>query len=83
MAAGAPSAASPAGASVEDLIAKDKALNEANAWVQELEKNRADLESCLNQEQEPGQPAATSPAAVAVSTRCSTEGSVATGRACR
>ncbi len=45
--AGGGSASGPAAASAEDLIAKDKALADANARVQELEKNLADLQKLL------------------------------------
>ena len=44
---GTGSAGGPAAASAEDLIAKDKALADANARVQELEKNLADLQKLL------------------------------------
>lgn len=40
-------ASAPAAASVEDQIAKDKALADANARVKELEKNLADLQKLL------------------------------------
>lgn len=43
----APSGANAAGASVEEKIAREKALAEANARVQELEKNVADLQKLL------------------------------------
>ena len=45
--AGGKSAGGPAAATAEDLIAKDKALADANARVQELEKNLADLQKLL------------------------------------
>jgi len=45
--AGGGSVSGPAAASAEDLIAKDKALADANARVQELEKNLADLQKLL------------------------------------
>jgi pilus assembly protein FimV len=45
--AGSKSTGGPAAATAEDLIAKDKALADANARVQELEKNLADLQKLL------------------------------------
>ena len=70
---GGGSAGGPAAASTEDLIAKDKALADANARVQELEKNLADLQKLLEiknkslagQQQAVATSAAAAPAAAA------------------
>jgi pilus assembly protein FimV len=56
-------AAKPAGASVEDKIAKEKALADATARVKELERNVGDLEKIMTVKSKTGAEASTPPVA--------------------